>query len=92
ALWADCPALLVLGLARRNSLRALWALRSDRRRDTEDEARRARRPKTALFGAAYIPPASPRLPLLQRSWCAKKNPGGVRSGLIGSAQLLGSAA
>ncbi|MGE3863944.1 MAG: hypothetical protein AB7F71_19195, partial [Burkholderiaceae bacterium] len=38
-------------------------LRSNRCRDTEDEARCARRPQAALLGAAYIPAADPRLPL-----------------------------
>ncbi|MGE3861485.1 MAG: hypothetical protein AB7F71_06695, partial [Burkholderiaceae bacterium] len=48
-------------------------LRSNRCRDTDNDARCARRPKTALLGAAYIPAASPRLPLPATVVACQKN-------------------
>ena len=58
------PCAAHLGLARRNSLRALRALRSDRRRENEvGRALRALQPKAALLGAADIAAPAPRLPL-----------------------------
>jgi len=84
------PCAARLGVARRNSLRELCSLRSDSRRESEDEARFARRPRGCAAQRRRHRPGSPHVaaprriaprptPARPAAACREGNVGGVRS-------------
>ncbi|KAA0218732.1 MAG: hypothetical protein DWB43_07555 [Lautropia sp.] len=72
----DSPALLDLGVVRRNSLRSLRELRSDRAPQVRSTKRASRAdPEAALLGVAEIAPtARGRAPRIRRA----QRPSGIR--------------